>query len=401
MIRLYSLSLPSWVLTPVVVRLAQAMNMHRDGDGRRFSPFEGEMRRRLWYFITSLDVRGAEDRGSVTVITSNSFNTVRPTNIDDDDFGPDSVGPLKPKPTAAENVICMCISQCTVFGHIIHPPDNMSGVGENSVYSEDELIKHVRKLETDFIHSADPSHLASSYASEIARMVILKLWLIVQYPFSTQPSVAPMRVSRVTMLRTAVSVMELSNRMEADPWRESFGWWTRCYVQWHPLAICLAELCLQTEGELVERAWALVERVYPLWGSTVADTAKGPLWRPIRKLYKKAKEARAGAMLKQLSISGQSHSPSALSSMTTPADLSGELDVNLMSCPASQAMPCSIDEFDSMNMDPSYLFQYPSDLTGVVVDQATGAEMPLDMALWNEFLYDTQMNYSPGSGDST
>jgi hypothetical protein len=151
---------------------------------------------------------------------------------------------------------------------ITHPPTTVSKDGQPLLHTEDELIGYVRALESDFIHRADLTNLKSRYASEIARMVILKLWLIAQYPFSSHPIVTPMCVSQETMLRTPVSVMELSERMTQGPWVGRFAWWSNCYVQWHPLAVALAELCVQKDGELVQRAWKIVDKVYPLWKET-------------------------------------------------------------------------------------------------------------------------------------
>jgi len=49
-------------------------------------------------------------------------------------------------------------------------------------------------------------------------------------------------------------------------------------------------------------------------------------------------------------------------------------------------------------MDPSYLFEYPPELLDVNFDML-GTDTPFDMAPWNEFLIDAQMNDSPeGSG---
>lgn len=399
MLRCESRGRASWVLTSMIIRLAQAMNLHRDGDGHRYSPFEAEMRRRLWYFITVLDIRGAEDRGSDALLTPSSYNTIRPTNIDDDDFGPSSVGPLKPKATPADNVVCMCTARCSDFGYITHPHAHTADNPAKSIHSEDELIQYVRALENDFIHSADPSNLNSRYASEVARMVILKLWLIVQYPFSANPVVPPMRVSRETMLRTAVSVIELSDRMTDEPWKDRFAWWTRCYVQWHPLAVALAELCVQTQGELAERAWRVVERVYPLWRETVADSSKGPLWRPIRKLYKKAKQAKAEAMMKGLNLNEPPVTGTSTTQQPAAAPDIQPVPSNPQSFPMpEQPVPTFTEPFDSMNMDPSFLFQYPHDLSSFSFEEGLASNLTFDMAPWTEFLQDTQMDYSPGSG---
>lgn len=402
--RCYSHNRNSWALTSLLIRLAQAQNLHRDGDGHRFTPFIAEMRRRLWHFIVVLDIRGSEDRGSDAILSQAAFTTQMPTPIDDEDFSPESTGPLIPKSTPAENVISMCTAMCSgIFGYISHPHTNASGKAEHLTYTEDELIAEIRRLENNFIHTAVPTHIQSVYASQVARLVILKLWLNIQYPFTTRPIEARPRVSRETMLRTAVSIMELRERMAGDEWVDRFGWWTDTYVQWHPLAVALAELCVQPEGELADRAWAVIDRTFPTSREQIADTASGPLWKPIKKLLKKAKAARAEAQMKSLAIEQPAITTKAAPPFPTP-QTEVQLEQFQTSCLQEQSIPAFTQPFDSMTMDPSYLFEYPPELLNVDFDAALGQNMPMEWSLWNEFLNDTRMEESPGgsgTGEST
>jgi hypothetical protein len=47
-------------MTGVAVRLGQTMGLHRDGITLGLSPFETEMRRRLWWHLVHLDFRAAD-----------------------------------------------------------------------------------------------------------------------------------------------------------------------------------------------------------------------------------------------------------------------------------------------------------------------------------------------------
>ncbi|EEU43929.1 uncharacterized protein NECHADRAFT_89749 [Fusarium vanettenii 77-13-4] len=393
MIRVYSHNRSSWALTSLVIRVAQGMGLDRDGDGHRYTPFVAEMRRRLWHFIVVLDVRGSEDRGSDAILTRARFDTVLPTPIDDDYFGPDSTGPLVPKSTPADNVICMCTAMCSsIFGLLSHPHFNAAGEAEHFLYTEDELIAHIRLLENTFIHTARPSHLPSMYASEIARVVILKLWLNIQYPFNGGPAPDRPRVSKETMLRTAVSIMELRERMTKDQWEDRFAWWTDTYVQWHPLAVALAELCVQTQGELVDRAWVVVERNFPASRNHVADTATGSLWRPIKKLLKKARSARAEALLRGLDLNTTSM-PTIPPTQTITQPMVCETTTAESTIP-NQAPPLA--QYDTSVMDPSILFEYPPELLNLDLGQGMEQGAPMEWSFWTEFYNDTQMDNSPG-----
>lgn len=49
-----------FVLSGMTIRLAQTMGLHRDGKALGLSPFETELRRRLWWHIVHLDFRAAD-----------------------------------------------------------------------------------------------------------------------------------------------------------------------------------------------------------------------------------------------------------------------------------------------------------------------------------------------------
>ena len=73
----------AWTLFSVAVRLGHSLSLHRESSWTSISPFTRELRRRLWWSIVGLDVRGLEDRGSDPFILPSSFNTMKPLNIND------------------------------------------------------------------------------------------------------------------------------------------------------------------------------------------------------------------------------------------------------------------------------------------------------------------------------
>ncbi|CAK7213350.1 hypothetical protein SCUCBS95973_001774 [Sporothrix curviconia] len=84
-----------WATIGVVVRLAQRMGYHqvdapggsRCGiGGRKLTPFEEEMRRRVWYFVESFDMLFSFQFGLPTVVHEDEVATNPPRNLLDDDF---------------------------------------------------------------------------------------------------------------------------------------------------------------------------------------------------------------------------------------------------------------------------------------------------------------------------
>ncbi|TGJ85691.1 hypothetical protein E0Z10_g3069 [Xylaria hypoxylon] len=312
----------SWALLGLPIRLAQALSIHQDGDGTKshFSPFEAEQRRRLWWQLIVLDIRAAEDRGTNTVIARGSYDTRLPHNLDDVEFGPDTTTPLQDRPGPSDVTFSLFTAQSSDMF--------LWSESAQQTLSQEETARRAKHLELQFVKGADPEHVVSYLASITVRLIILKMWLVVRYPLhprdgkpgqgkgppahaaipgasglsssstvsphSTVP--APATVSRESTLRTALSIMELSDFLETGPYSDRIRWWCETYVQWHPLAVALAELCTQTTGDTVEHAWRVIEVVFPRWSNKIADAKRGSLWRPIRKLYKKAKAARKAAL---------------------------------------------------------------------------------------------------------
>ncbi|OBR10178.1 fungal specific transcription factor domain-containing protein [Colletotrichum higginsianum IMI 349063] len=278
-LRSHNASRASWALIPLVVRLAQALHLHRDGPSPPLPPFEAEMRRRLWWMIVVLDIRAAEDRGTEASIPRQSYNTRLPFNLNDDDLNPSMTTPLEDRTGPTEMTFCLCTSMSSgIFANLRpkHPQLALDADGSSELAtSEDEIMAHAQRLEALFGTAppktpASPSqeqqqedvrNLPASHAAVTVRIIILKMWLSAQYPFTPRASTAAAkpRVARETMLRTAVNTIELVELSTAT-YSERFGWWIDSYVQWHPLAVALAELCVQTRGELVDRAWKVHER---------------------------------------------------------------------------------------------------------------------------------------------
>jgi hypothetical protein len=76
-----------WVLVGSIVQIATFMGYHRDAAHfPHISPFEGEMRRRVWSMIVQMDSSIATQVGHVRLIKGNETNTAEPRNLADSDF---------------------------------------------------------------------------------------------------------------------------------------------------------------------------------------------------------------------------------------------------------------------------------------------------------------------------
>jgi hypothetical protein len=86
-----------WILLGVIIRLALRMGYHRDPSHfPHISPFQGEMRRRIWALIVQFDILSSSQVGLPRMITRN--DTAEPSNLLDEDFHKDITAIPIPRP---------------------------------------------------------------------------------------------------------------------------------------------------------------------------------------------------------------------------------------------------------------------------------------------------------------
>ncbi|ETN42487.1 uncharacterized protein HMPREF1541_01643 [Cyphellophora europaea CBS 101466] len=89
-----------WVISQNLLSLAMAAGFHREPTylSTKISPFDQEMRRRLWFSILELDIQSCCDRGMRAAIAPDDWDCLPPLNIHDEDFNETTQTMPSPKP---------------------------------------------------------------------------------------------------------------------------------------------------------------------------------------------------------------------------------------------------------------------------------------------------------------
>jgi len=83
-----------WMLSGIISRLAMRMGLHRDSAPYAvMSPYRGEIRRRIWAYVRTIDIQLSFQCGLPNMIRSTDCDTALPANLYDEDFDEDT-GPL-------------------------------------------------------------------------------------------------------------------------------------------------------------------------------------------------------------------------------------------------------------------------------------------------------------------
>ncbi|TDZ53614.1 Fusarisetin A cluster transcription factor fsa6 [Colletotrichum trifolii] len=121
-----------YVLSSVCLRLLLKMGLHRDPDRlANVSPFEGEMRRRMWNMAAQLDLLVSFHMGLPSMLNGIDSDADLPRNLFDEDFAPCSATLPPPRPLTDYTELTYPIlksSLMRVFGqiarqaHLLAPP---------------------------------------------------------------------------------------------------------------------------------------------------------------------------------------------------------------------------------------------------------------------------------------
>lgn len=96
-LRVSDTSRMTYTLTGLAMRLAKSMDLHLENPRLHVSPFENEMRKRLWWSICSLECRSAEEYGFHPTNGGQTYDCSLPLNVNDEDLDPEATEPPEPR----------------------------------------------------------------------------------------------------------------------------------------------------------------------------------------------------------------------------------------------------------------------------------------------------------------
>ncbi|KAL4871613.1 hypothetical protein BDV12DRAFT_25112 [Aspergillus spectabilis] len=284
-----------WSMSALVLRLAQGLGLHRDGNNFGLKPFEAEMRRRLWWHVVLLDSRSSEDHGTDVLVHDRMFDTRLPLNVNDSDISPDMIEPPKPRVGFTDMSFFLIRTDiCYALRRVEYTCPTPSGAGSGHTPTNcGHVIQTVNKhVEEQYLKYCDMSDPIQWISATVARLVLTKMWLVINHPITRSDHDSQIsRESRESLFITSIEVTEFARLIKEDVNTKKWSWMFDAHMQWHAIAMVLSELCVRPLSPLTDRAWLAVTTVYEDWLRTVKQR-KGMLWRPLAQLMKRAQALR-------------------------------------------------------------------------------------------------------------
>ncbi|TGJ78890.1 hypothetical protein E0Z10_g9877 [Xylaria hypoxylon] len=240
-----------WSLIALASHVARSMGLHRDGTAFNLSPFETEMRRRIWHQVCLLDHRSTEYHGYEPIVADETaFDTRWPLNVNDSDLSSD----MAEFPPESDGATDMTLVQ--VRCHSLQINWKMKRSSRSSfqarvqiIDEHDKWVEETRKQNRE----ANGSHTSNTDSSIKESSCVGS---------EAEPDNKTLRdyifVNAISILKRTLNIME-------DSRLDQFVWHLQTYVQWHTLALALSEICIRPPSPQCDEAWEYATKVYRKW----------------------------------------------------------------------------------------------------------------------------------------
>ncbi|KAI2635323.1 hypothetical protein GGS21DRAFT_515277 [Xylaria nigripes] len=276
-----------WSLIALVTHVARSMGIHRDGSAFNLSPFETEMRRRIWHHLDILDYRATEYHGYEVFLHEESvFDTRWPLNVNDSDLSPD----MSELPPDSDGATEMTFTQIRCRAMALSK--EMMRKRRSPFQTRIQILDEYNRTMDKYIERCNPSQPLQYLATQIYYVSAARIRLATYYSelvarkrkgdadvFNTINPDAKTKVPdhssiqyepdnqtlREQLFETSLAIVRRTNSMMHEPRFVHWAWVSTSYVQWQILALILWEICIRPPSPQCDEAWKHTTEIYEKW----------------------------------------------------------------------------------------------------------------------------------------
>ncbi|OHW97908.1 C6 transcription factor [Colletotrichum incanum] len=249
-----------WTLNGLAIRAAQSIGLHRDGTRLGLTPFESEIRRRIWWHLLGRDGRAGEDYGIQNPTSFNLHAGVRyPSNLEDSDLYPEMKELPPPRRGWTQLTLGLINIQSARTWHRLSAMASSWDERPTPEAVRAQIVQELRDYAEGFLQHCNPVVPQQRLTILVSRFIIRKVdlvsrqqWLHLEHPearesFATEEN-----------LEEALGILDSCMSFASDELLRPYRWSMGAYPQYHMLLYVLWHLCVKPAGPSVERAWRAI-----------------------------------------------------------------------------------------------------------------------------------------------
>jgi hypothetical protein len=282
-----------WMMTGLVIRMGQALGLHRDGAHfEHLIPYEIEMRRRVWWGLCMLDIRASEDQGTDFTIAPGSFDTKFPLSINDADIEPETTQMPREREHLTDMTIpLVSFEVCKLVRQMMAQSSKEDAPG---IEEQSRLLNEIyQKVDRRYLqYSVESGNIVYWVQVNVTRLVMAKMTLFIYLPILfSSPSEHFSDQIKTKLLVAAIEVAEYNHALNAEHACRHWRWIYQTYTHWHAIVYLLIEILRRPWSPIVERAWVALHSQWLIPAQSHMDKNLR-VWVPLRKLTAKARNHR-------------------------------------------------------------------------------------------------------------
>lgn len=264
---LYLISI-TWLVHPrsltsmlaIAIRLAQRMGIQNESDNLKFSPFEAEMRRRLWWSLVMFDTR----IGHLGKFTNGPLNPTWdakiPLNVHDSDLRQDMQAPAESQLLPSDAIFAVVRSEIgdhsrnskSYLNFTTPALKPLAGNTEaGSVPSTDNHDDLERRIEDKYLKICDPSNPVHFMTIGMARIELARVSLV----GNTSSYDKPEAIEPDVWVTVAIKMLEADTKLSSSPLSAGFKWYTGVYFPLPAYILLTKDLKRRPNSERAWEAW--------------------------------------------------------------------------------------------------------------------------------------------------
>jgi hypothetical protein len=275
-----------WILVGMIVRIALRMGYHREPSCfANISPFEAEIRRRVWLVILSIDLVSSAQVGLPRMIQPFMYDTREPINVDEEDLHEDMVElpPSLPEVELTPLLYSIIIARVrTAAAKVMDLIHTTSEPPYREVMNADTLLRHVydrlpapvkAMASEDFDITLDPTAMRRLYLG----LSFLKAELMLHRPYHLPGRTdARYEYSRRVCLNAAFEMLDRQQKLDAEIQPGGKLWspgWQLFTMSWYISSIIAQDFLLATTVLILDLDEDLTSSPLPYDGAAASGLA--------------------------------------------------------------------------------------------------------------------------------
>ncbi|KAK5133424.1 hypothetical protein LTR08_007763 [Meristemomyces frigidus] len=250
-----------WSMIGLAMRIARTIGLARDGSALGLSPFECEMRRRLWWAIVHLNARTAEQMGQDSISAALNDDVQLPSNVSDSELFPGMQDVPEARRGTTDMIYFRLQADLVTCPWAPQSGSDPHALSESNLQGKREALE--KNIQDHVIDYCDETVPLQKLTINTARTVLNNLQLVSSVPDSqtTEPGSINNNYSDNTF-GLSMGIVQLQLDLWTDPDLQRWRWHWQDQFQWYAFAELIRQIRLSHSSSMVQKAGDLVRNVF-------------------------------------------------------------------------------------------------------------------------------------------